>query len=110
MSYESDCADYAIHGDPERDHWDYEENAGYDRYDGWGDPDPCDDPDGRIDEPPPADCNDYLGYENLPMARLMQIRDEASDCEDWRTCDEIDAELCRRDRENDPDSPDYVPF
>ena len=33
-SYEENCRDYALHGNPERDHWDYEENARYDRYDG----------------------------------------------------------------------------
>jgi hypothetical protein len=27
-SYEDYCNDYALHGDPERDHWDYEENSG----------------------------------------------------------------------------------
>ena len=34
MSYEQDCNDYAVHGNPERDHWDYEEGARYDRWDG----------------------------------------------------------------------------
>ncbi len=35
MSYESDCNDYALHGNPERDHYDYEENARYDQFDGY---------------------------------------------------------------------------
>jgi hypothetical protein len=35
MSYEQNCRDYALYGNPERDHWDYEENAQYDRYDGY---------------------------------------------------------------------------
>jgi hypothetical protein len=39
MSYEQHCNDYALHGDPERDHYDHEFNAQYDRFDGWGDPD-----------------------------------------------------------------------
>ncbi len=47
MSYESDCNDYAIFGDPERDHWDYEENARYDRHDGLR-----------------ADFNDEFGWED----------------------------------------------
>ena len=37
MSYESDCNDYAVHGDPERDHYDYEENAVFDQFDGFDD-------------------------------------------------------------------------
>jgi hypothetical protein len=44
VSYEQNCIDYALYGDPERDHWDHELNAQYDRFDGWGDPDPNDDP------------------------------------------------------------------
>jgi hypothetical protein len=39
--YQRNCEDYALYGDPMRDHYDYEEAARYDRYDGWGDPDPC---------------------------------------------------------------------
>jgi len=39
MDYELDCMDYAMFGDPERDAYDYEFNAIYDRWDGWGDPD-----------------------------------------------------------------------
>jgi hypothetical protein len=63
MSYESDCDDYAVHGDPERDHYDYEANAVYDRYDGWAEPaDYADDAvfngyDGRCDCGDP-DCSD----------------------------------------------------
>jgi len=34
MSYEQNCDDYALYGDPERDHWDHEEAARYDRWDG----------------------------------------------------------------------------
>lgn len=34
-TYEQHCADYALYGNPERDHWDYEENARYDRFDGF---------------------------------------------------------------------------
>ena len=40
MSYESDCLEYALFGNPEQDHWDYEMNAQHDRWDGYGDPDP----------------------------------------------------------------------
>jgi hypothetical protein len=49
-SYQQHCEDYALHGDPMRDHYDYEENARYDRFDGWGDPDPYDDPDGHLSD------------------------------------------------------------
>lgn len=71
MSYESDCADYAVNGDPQRDHYDYEANAVYDRYDGWAEPaDYADDAvfngyDGRCDcgDPDCSDCypNDDAG-------------------------------------------------
>lgn len=44
MSYEQNCIDFALHGDPEREHWDHECNSEFDRFDGWGDPDPNDDP------------------------------------------------------------------
>ncbi len=44
MSYESDCDDYALYGNPERDAMDYEFNAQYDRFDGWDCVDPNDDP------------------------------------------------------------------
>ena len=54
MGYQEECEAYALYGDPQRDAFDYEEAARYDRFDGWGDPDPCDDPDGRIDELPPV--------------------------------------------------------
>lgn len=43
--YEQSCIDFALYGDPEREHYDHEFNAQFDRYDGWGDPDPCDNPD-----------------------------------------------------------------
>jgi hypothetical protein len=47
MSYESDCDAYAFYGDPEREHYDYEANAAYDRYDGLR-----------------ADFNDEFGWED----------------------------------------------
>lgn len=34
-SYEDNCRDYALHGNPMRDAMDYEENARYDRWDGY---------------------------------------------------------------------------
>ncbi len=37
MSYETDCADYEVHGNPMADHYDYEENAIFDRLDGFDD-------------------------------------------------------------------------
>jgi hypothetical protein len=39
--YQLECEAYELYGDPMRDHYDHEENARYDRYDGRGDPDPC---------------------------------------------------------------------
>jgi hypothetical protein len=33
-SYEENCRDYALHGNPMRDAMDYEDNARYDRFDG----------------------------------------------------------------------------
>jgi len=44
MSYEQHCNDFALYGDPEREHWDHEFNAQYDRWDGHrgeGDADFC---------------------------------------------------------------------
>ena len=35
MSYEAYCNDYAVNGCPMRDHYDYEENARYDQFDGY---------------------------------------------------------------------------
>lgn len=74
-SYEQHCIDFALFGDPEREHWDYEFNAQYDRYDGWGDPDPCDNPEyvGEMDLEALADLEDYeeidengVGYDDYP--------------------------------------------
>jgi hypothetical protein len=33
--YEQYCEAYALYGNPERDHWEYEEAATFDRWDGW---------------------------------------------------------------------------
>ncbi len=33
-SYEENCLDYALFGNPEQDHWDHEFNAQFDRFDG----------------------------------------------------------------------------
>ena len=38
-------------------------------------------------------------YEEMTIAAILRLRDEASDWEDWRTCDECDNELNRRERE-----------
>jgi hypothetical protein len=64
-SYEDYCNDYALHGDPERDHWDYEENSAYDRYDGWDDHDP---------QPDDVPC-DVCGY-NYDCADCVKSREE----------------------------------
>lgn len=34
-AYERHCEEFALFGDPERDHWDHEEGARYDRWDGY---------------------------------------------------------------------------
>ena len=62
-SYEDFCRDYALHGNPERDHWDHEEAARFDRFDGhrslctagydFSDPG-CGDDQGEPATPPPA--------------------------------------------------------
>jgi hypothetical protein len=67
MSFEQHCNDYAMFGDPERDHYDYEEAARYDRFDGWGDPDPC------ADDPPCPTC----GYD----ADCAECEAAKADCE-----------------------------
>lgn len=52
MGYQEDCEAYALFGNPQQDHWDHEEAARFDRFDGWGDPDPCFEIE---DEPTPED-------------------------------------------------------
>jgi hypothetical protein len=63
MSYESDCDDYALFGDPERDHYDYEENARYDQYDGLR-----------------ADFAEEFGFEDDPGCPDCGYRADCADC------------------------------
>jgi hypothetical protein len=74
MSYESDCNDYAIHGNPERDHWDYELNAEYDRHDGLR-----------------ADFNDEFGWDDAPSCPNCG---GPTDCYDCVKC--VQSRLCSR--------------
>jgi hypothetical protein len=54
--YEQHCEDYAINGNPERDHYDHEDNAIFDCFDGWGDVDPSAALDDDITEWENSDC------------------------------------------------------
>jgi len=54
--YEQHCNDYALNGNPERDHYDYEEAATFDRFDGWWDNEPCDDYDDLEGDAVVTDC------------------------------------------------------
>ena len=53
MSYEENCIDFALFGDPEQEHYDHELNAQFDRWDGWGDVDYCGE---QADNAPCPDC------------------------------------------------------
>ena len=75
-SYEEACRDYALFGDPERDHWDHEFNAEFDRFDGYhslctagyddpncGDMEPYDsDPEPMPSEPPVQPLDDDVPF------------------------------------------------
>ena len=63
-SYEQGCIDFARFGDPEREHYDYEFNACYDRYDGWGDPG-CEDSEPRSCGGDCTGCNTGPVFVNL---------------------------------------------
>ena len=78
MSYESDCNDYAVFGNPFQEAMDYEENAVYDQFDGRDEYDYCGDFD-----PGCPDC----GYKSdCPACKLaiaeIEFRRESSDCEE----------------------------
>ena len=70
MSYESDCDDYAIFGNPERDHYDYELAAEYDRWDGHREDFDYDEPD---------DCHKCYNRNDCNTCRGARLYSEA-----WR--------------------------
>lgn len=98
MGYQEDCEAYAVYGNPERDHWDHEENARYDRFDGWGDPDPC------------------LEYDLCTSCGSEGNNPDCEDCKNWAkdTAEILRAEKEAREAYNDDmddvNSSDYVPF
>ena len=75
-SYEASCRDYALNGNPERDHYDYEEAARYDRYDGnrslctagYDDPN-CGDMEPYESEPAPepSEPSEPLTHDDVPF-------------------------------------------
>jgi len=84
-SYEEYCNDYALYGDPMRDHYDHEENARYDRYDGWGDPDPCaayDDQDAWEDAQEWAALSDAERAERQAAIDALDAIDDRNDHDD----------------------------
>jgi hypothetical protein len=80
MSYESDCNDYAVNGNPERDHWDYEENARYDQFDGQREDLSFNDDPGCPDCGYKSDCVDCLRAK--ADCAEIDFRRESADCED----------------------------
>jgi len=83
-SYEQHCNDYALFGDPMRDHYDYEEAAAYDRWDGHrGDFDCVD-----YDDPCPncgyrADCPDCIAWRERADRAYREAREsDCSACDD----------------------------
>jgi len=56
-SYEDYCNEYAIFGDPERDHYEHEFNAQFDRFDGWD----CGDPAADVEGDGPCDHGNVGG-------------------------------------------------
>jgi len=104
MSYQEECEAYAVHGNPERDHWDHEEASQYDRFDGYRE-EFYDD----ADNFPCPDCNDWAKATGNPdqlceecgeaVERMKKLEDERA------------ADAARRAvEENDPNHPNYVPF
>lgn len=73
--YEDYCNDYEMFGDPMRDAYDYEEAARYDRFDGWGDPDPGD-CDGGEDEPDGWECCDGGPLDSLAPLMVPYVSDD----------------------------------
>ena len=76
MSYEQECNDYALYGDPIRDAYDYELMAEYDRWDGHRgdlqglefDVDPvCEDDPGYVSDEAFEDFVDDSGWEDIPF-------------------------------------------
>lgn len=82
--------------DAEREHYDYEENARYDRFDGWGDPDLCGEDPGCID------C--FEAGSDCKACRLYREWADKWDCI-------VREDQVRLNRlADDPNSIHYVPF
>jgi len=77
--YEQHCIEYALYGDPERDHWDYEEAAQYDRWDGHRMDAACEDgDDGLPVDPDQAWCTE-LWFEALAEENWARAWADAAD-------------------------------
>ena len=95
MSYQEECEAYAVFGDPERDHWDHEFNAQYDRFDGYRE-----EFHDEVDELPCPDCLEEV------CPACQKAREELAKMEA-----EAKAAKARRAAEaDDPTSPNYCPF
>jgi len=98
MSYESDCNDYAVCGNPFQEAMDYEENSRYDQFDGRDEYDYCGE---QADNAACPYCTDETDCEGC--ARLKEWREEHDRLES-------EARAARAELENDPSSQYYVPF
>ena len=68
-SFEQGCIDYALFGDPRRDHDDYEFNAAYDRFDGY------------------RESNDYIDYNDGDVCGGVGDQEGCDDYADGDVCD-----------------------
>ena len=92
----NDMPDWMRPVDTMQEHYDYEENARYDRFDGWGDPDLCED-EGRCYE-----C--YEIGSDCPSCAFIKAWNGKWDCI-------VREDQVRLNRlTNDPTSPHYIPF
>lgn len=96
MSYQEECETYALFGNPERDHYDHEEAAHFDRFDGYRE-EFHDEWDGL----PCPDCSD-----DSECAACLKAVEEMKAREA-----ELEADRARQaSEENDPNHPNYIPF
>lgn len=96
MGYQENCEAYALYGNPERDHWDHEEAARYDRFDGYRE-----EFHDEWDDLPCPDCSDETKCPACQKAvEEMKAREAEAKAEKARRAAEAD----------DPTSPHYCPF